>query len=79
MSWKRDGAEKLTEQNLRTLTEIALGLFSRGDFTYNDKFHEIGFEIYEGLDPETTPDDYQIIPPVKKVVRRTARATYENV
>jgi hypothetical protein len=79
LSWKRDGAEKLTEKNLRTLSEIALGLFSRGDFTYNDKFHEIGFEIYEGLDPETTPDDYQIIPPVKKVVRRTARATYENV
>jgi hypothetical protein len=78
MKWKGDGSDGLSEEQLRALAEIALGLRSRGDFTYNDKFREIGFEIYESLDPETTPDDYEIVPPVWKVVRRTARAAYEN-
>jgi Putative DNA-binding domain len=77
-NWERGGAADLTKDNLRTLTEIALGLFSRGAFTYNDKHFEIGYEIYDSLDLETTPDDYKIVPPVGQIVRRTSRKTYEE-
>lgn len=42
------------------------------------KPREVGYEIYESLDPEETPDDYEIVPPERTVVRRTARAVYDN-
>jgi schlafen family protein len=78
---KLDGEEagKWKERTLRALAEIALGVRERGDrLVYWDKYHEIGFEIYESLDLETTPPDYEIIPPEPRVVRRTARAVYDN-
>ncbi len=70
--------EKLSQSMLQPLTEIVLGLRSRGSLTYEDKANEISFEIYESLDPETTSNDYVIVPPIKRVVRRTARAAYDN-
>src|ERR1019366_5536679 len=33
---------------------------------------------YESLDPETTPPDYEIIPPEPRVARRTAHAVYDK-
>lgn len=71
-------AGKWKEKTLRALAEIALGVRERGDLVYRDKYHEIGFEIYESLDPETTPPDYEIIPPESRVVRRTAHAVYDK-
>jgi hypothetical protein len=38
----------------------------------------VGYEIYESLDPETAPPDYEIIPPEPRVVRRTAHAVYDK-
>lgn len=75
-----DGEEagKWKDKTLRALAEIALGVRERGDLVYRDKYHEIGFEIYESLDPETTPPDYEIIPPEPRVVRRTAHAVYDK-
>src|SRR5258708_8146702 len=75
-----DGEEagKWKEKTLRALAEIALGVRERGDLVYWDKYNEIGFEIYESLDPETTPPDYEIIPPEPRVVRRTADAVYDK-
>jgi hypothetical protein len=77
---KLDGEEagEWKQTTLRKLAEIALGLRERGDLVYWDKYHEIGFEIYESLDPETTPPDYEIVPPEPRVVRRTARAVYDK-
>jgi hypothetical protein len=71
-------AGKWSEKTLQTLAEIALGVRERGDLVYQDKYNEVGFEIYETLDPETTPPDYEIVPPEPKVVRRTARAVYDK-
>ena len=45
---------------------------------YWDKYREVGYEIYESLDPEETPDDYEIVPPERTVVRRTARGVCDN-
>lgn len=77
---KLDGEEAgaWKEKTLRQLAEIALGLRERGDLVYRDKYHEVGFEIYESLDPETTPPDYEIVPPEPRVVRRTAHAVYDK-
>jgi len=77
MTWEGEDG-KPSEKTLRSLAQIALGLKSRHDFTYNDKFHEIGFEIYESLDPENTPDDYEIKPPENRVIRRAARKAYDE-
>ena len=55
-----------------------LGVRERGNLVYLYKYHEIGYEIYETLDPETTPPDYEIIPPEPRVVRRTAHAAYDK-
>jgi hypothetical protein len=78
MKLDAEEAGKWKEKTLRALAEIALGVRERGDLVYWDKYHEVGFEIYESLDPETTPPDYEIIPPEPKVVRRTARAVYDK-
>lgn len=77
---KLDGEEAGTwkDKTLRALTEIALGVRERGDLVYRDKYHEVGFEIFESLDPETTPPDYEIVPPEPRVVRRTAHAVYDK-
>jgi hypothetical protein len=77
---KLDGEEggKWKDRTVRALAEIALGVRERDDLVYWDKYREVGYEIYERLDPEETPDDYEIVPPEKTVVRRTARAVYDN-
>jgi hypothetical protein len=37
-----------------------LGVRERGDLVYWDTYPEVGYEIYESLDPETTPPDYDM-------------------
>jgi hypothetical protein len=70
--------EKWKDGILRNLAEIALGVRERKDLVYWRQQCEVGFEIYESLDPEETADNYEIVPPEKTVVRRTARAVYDN-
>jgi hypothetical protein len=72
-----DGA-KWKEETRRALAEIALGVRERGDLVYWDTYREVAFEIYESLDPETTPPDYEINPAESRVVRRTAHAVYDK-
>ncbi|HKY28645.1 MAG TPA: ATP-binding protein [Pyrinomonadaceae bacterium] len=60
---------------LRTLTEIVLGIRNGGILVYNRAHMEIGFFIFDSLDPE---DDAEIVVPESAVIRRTAYAVYEN-
>jgi len=71
MNLDGEEAEKWKEETRRALAEIALGVRERGDLVYWDTYREVGYEIYESLDPETTP-------PEPRVVRRTAHAVYDK-
>jgi len=75
-----DGEEtgRWKEETRKVLAEIVLGVRERGDLVYWDTHREVGYEIYESLDPETTPPDYEIMPPEPSVVRRTAHAVYDK-
>lgn len=63
---------------LRTLTEIALGVRKRGDLVYDKVYMDIGFDIFDGLDPEQISEDTEIIVPEDQLIRRTAYSVYEN-
>jgi hypothetical protein len=63
---------------LRTLSEIVLGVRNRQDLVYNRIYNQIGFEIYDSLDPEQISDDTQIVIPENRVIRRTRYAVYDN-
>lgn len=78
MQLDEEQTEKWNPDTIRALAETALGVQQRNYPVYLRKHQEVGFEIYERLDPETTPPDYQIVPPEKTVVRRTAHAVYDN-
>jgi hypothetical protein len=66
------------EANLKALTEIILGIRNRQDLVYNHTYHEIGFEIYESLDPEQMSDDAEIVVPKSRLIRRARYAVYDN-
>jgi len=78
MKLDEEEAGKWKQETRRALAEIALGVRERGDLVYWYTYRELGYEIYESLDPETTPPDYEIIPPEPRVVRRTAHAVYDK-
>jgi hypothetical protein len=78
MTFEGDETEQWKDSTVRALAEIVLGVRERWNHVYWNKYHEVGFEIYETLDPEVTPPDTPIIPPERTVVRRTARAVYDN-
>lgn len=63
---------------LRAVTEIVLGVRHRGWLVYDKVQGELRYEMYEGMDPEETPDDAVIVVPQGRVVRRTAYEVYEN-
>ncbi|MGB8061675.1 MAG: ATP-binding protein [Candidatus Sulfotelmatobacter sp.] len=76
MKWVGEETGGWEKETRRALAEIALGVRERGRFVYWDTYHEVGFEIFESMDPETTPPDTEIIPPERTVVRRTSHAVY---
>ena len=63
---------------LHALTEIVLGVRQGRHLVYDEVYNEIGFEIYEGLDPEEVSDDAVLDVPESLVLRRTAYAVKVN-
>ncbi|MBZ5534234.1 MAG: ATP-binding protein [Acidobacteriia bacterium] len=63
---------------LRAVTEIVLGVRHSGWLVYDKVEGELGYEMYESMDPEDTPDDAVIVVPEGQVVRRTAYEVYDN-
>lgn len=63
---------------LRTLTEIVLGVRNGGVLVYNRAHMEIGFSIFDSLDPEEMPRGFEIIVPESRLIRRTVHDVYEN-
>ena len=63
---------------LRALTEIVLGVRDRLWLVYDKLQMEIGFAIFDNLDPEELAADEPIPIPEKPLIRRTAYAVYEN-
>ena len=63
---------------LRALTEIVLGVRNRLGLVYDKVHMEIGFAIFDSLDPEELGADEPIPIPEKPLIRRTAYAVYEN-
>jgi hypothetical protein len=68
----------LSEPIVKALTETALGVRRRGGLVYQDVYNELGFEIYENLDPEQMDGNAEIVVPESRVVRRTSHAAYDN-
>jgi hypothetical protein len=75
-----DGEEsaKANQDKLHALTQIVLGVRNRSDLVYNRIYREIGFAIYDNMDPEEMSDNEQIDVPERLVVRRTGYSVYEN-
>ncbi len=63
---------------LRALTEIVLGVRDRLWLVYDKVQMEIGFAIFDSLDPEELAANEPIPIPEKPLIRRTAYAVYEN-
>ncbi len=63
---------------LPALTEVVLGVRERRDLVYYDVYNEIGFEIYESMDPEQLSLGVEIVVPSARVVRRTANEVYQK-
>ena len=63
---------------LRALTEIVLGVRDRLWLVYDKMHMEIGFAIFDNLDPEELAAEESIPIPEKPLIRRTAYAVYEN-
>jgi hypothetical protein len=63
---------------LRAVTEIVLGVRHRGWLVYDKVEGELGYEIYESMDPEEIANNAVIVVPEGRVVRRTAYEVYEN-
>jgi len=61
-----------------TLTEIVMGVRQRQELVYDKVHNEIGFEIFEGLDPEGIADDATLHIPENAVLRRTGYAVQDN-
>ena len=75
-----EGEENATSdmKKLRELTEIVLGVRNGGALVYDRARMEIGFSIFDGLDPEEQAGDGEIIIPERQLIRRTAHDVYEN-
>jgi hypothetical protein len=63
---------------LRELTEMVLGLRNGGILVYDQARLDIGFSIFDSLEPEEQSGDGEIIVPESQLVRRTAHYVYEN-
>jgi len=63
---------------LRMLTEIVLGVRIGGVLVYDRAHMEIGFSIFESLDPEQIARSVEIIVPENRLIRRTEHDVYEN-
>jgi len=63
---------------LRMLTEIVLGVRIGGVLVYDRAHMEIGFSIFESLDPEQIARGVEIIVPENRLIRRTEHDVYEN-
>jgi len=63
---------------LHALTEIVLGVRRGRHLVYDDVYNEIGFEIYDSMDPEVMSEGAEIVVPESVLVRRTAYAVYGN-
>ena len=63
---------------LHALTEIVLGVRQGRHLVFDEVYREIGFEIYEGMDPEEVSDDAALDIPESLVIRRTGYAVQAN-
>jgi len=63
---------------LRAVTEIVLGVRHSGWRVYEKVEGELGYEMYESMDPDTTPDEATFVVPEGRIVRRTAHEAYDN-
>jgi Putative DNA-binding domain len=75
-----EGEENATSDlnKLNTLTEIVLGVRQRQHLVYDKVYNEIGFTIYDGMDPEEISDDTPLVVPERLVIRRTGYTVYGN-
>ncbi len=70
--------DAVSEEELRTLAEIVLGVTSHRFRVYDREHMEVGMEIYESMDLEQVAANKEIVIPEKRVVRRTAREVFTN-
>lgn len=63
---------------LRELTEIVLGVRNGGMLVHDLARMEIGFSIFDSLDPQEQKGDGEIIIPQDRLIRRTSHSVYEN-
>jgi hypothetical protein len=75
-----EGEENATSNlnKLNTLTEIVLGVRQRQHLVYDKVYHQIGFTIYDSMDPEEISDDAPLVVPERLVIRRTGYTVYGN-
>lgn len=75
-----EGKENATSDmnRLRELTEIVLGVRNGGALVYDRARMEIGFSIFDSLDPEEQAGDGEIIIPERQLIRRTAHEGYRQ-
>lgn len=57
---------------LHALIEMVLGVRQGQDLVYDMVYNEIGFEIYDSMDPEDISGDAELAVPENVVIRRTA-------
>jgi hypothetical protein len=57
---------------------MVLGVRNGGILVYERARLDIGFSIFESLEPEEQSGDGEIIVPESRLVRRTAHYVYEN-
>jgi hypothetical protein len=63
---------------LRELTEMVLGVRNGGKLVYERARLDIGFSIFDSLEPEAQSGDGEIMVSESQLVRRTAHYVYEN-
>ena len=63
---------------LKELTEMVLGVRNGGILVYERARLDIGFSIFDSLDPEEQAGNGEIIIPERQLIRRTAHDVYEN-
>ena len=63
---------------LRELTEIVLGVRNGGMLVHDLARMEIGFSIFDSLEPQEQKGDGEIIIPQDRLIRRTSHGVYEN-
>lgn len=78
MNVEREENGKSDTSKLNALTEIVLGVRQRQHLVYDKVYNEIGFEIYESLDPEEISDNAPLVVTEKLALRRTGYTVYGN-